>query len=260
MTPLLELRQLHFRYGPNKPAVLTGLSAQLRAESRIAILGPNGVGKSTLLLLMLGSLQADRGEVLIEGRPHHQYPRRQLSRWIGFVPQLEAIAFDYSVLEYVLLGRAPYLGVLQTPGAQDIRATEAALATLELTHLQNRSVLELSGGEQQLVSLARALVQKPRILLLDEPTAHLDLGNKSRVLTLLTRMQQEGMTVIFTTHDPEAAALAADHLLLLHAGKTLAAGSAKEVLTRQHLEAVYGVALTVRHIDGRPIVLLEEAG
>ena len=257
MTPVLELRQLHFSYGPNQPAVLTGLSAKLPAETRIAILGPNGVGKSTLLLMILGSLKANEGEVLIEGRPHHHYPRRQLSRWIGFVPQMETIAFDYSVSEYVLLGRAPYLGVLQTPGVDDFEAITSALDTLGLTHLRDRSVLELSGGEQQLVTLARALVQKPRILLLDEPTAHLDLGNKSRVLSLLTRMQREGMTVIFTTHDPEAAALAADHLLLLHGGRTLAAGSADEVLTKKNLETVYGVGLTVNHIDGRPIVLLE---
>jgi iron complex transport system ATP-binding protein len=257
MSSMVELKQLEFSYGPGHPQVLHGLNALLPAGESSAILGPNGVGKSTLLLLILGSLLPTQGQVLIEGQPHQHYQRRQLSRWIGFVPQMESIAFDYSVLEYVLFGRAPYLGVLQTPGAEDFSATEKALSRLGLLHLRHRSVLELSGGEQQLVTLARALVQQPRILLLDEPTAHLDLGNKSRVLRLLTRMQSQGMTVIFTTHDPEAAALAADHLVLIHEGKTLAAGSPSQVLTTTNLAAVYDVELQVKQVDGRPIVLLE---
>lgn len=258
MNTELSLKDLHFSYGTEHPAVLTGLNAELPNQARIAILGPNGVGKSTLLLLILGSLSPNQGQVLLDGKPHRQYPRRQLSRWIGFVPQMESIAFDYSVNEYVLLGRAPYLGIVQTPGPEDFAATEAALDTLGLTHLQHRSVLELSGGEQQLVTLARALVQRPRILLLDEPTAHLDLGNKSRLLSLLGRMQREGMTVIFTTHDPESAAIGADHLLLLHGGKVLAAGTPDQVLTARNLTTVYGVEVQVTQIDGRPIVLLEE--
>ncbi|MFP3853978.1 MAG: ABC transporter ATP-binding protein [Anaerolineales bacterium] len=258
MTPSLALQDLHFSYGDGHPPVLSGFSADLPSGARSAILGPNGVGKSTLLLLILGSLSPDRGQVLIDGEPHSHYPRRQLSRWIGFVPQIETVAFDYSVFEYVLLGRAPYLGVIQTPGERDFRAAEKGLARLNLTHLRNRSVLELSGGEQQMVTLARALVQKPQILLLDEPTAHLDLGNKRRVLSLLTRMQQEGMTIIFTTHDPEAAALAADHLLLMHKGQLLSAGDAQQVLTLDNLSTVYEVDVEIAQISGRPVVVLQD--
>lgn len=257
MTPLLQLEDLHFRYSPSADPVLSGLTAAIPENSRTAILGPNGAGKSTLLHLILGLRSPDSGDILLQGQPTASYTRRQLSHWIGFVPQVETIPFDFTVFEYVLLGRAPYLGVLETPGTPDAEATLASLEAMGVMALRDRSVLELSGGERQLVTLARALVQRPRLLLLDEPTAHLDLGNKSRVLQLLARLQSEGMTVLFTTHDPESAAIAADSMILLRAGRALAAGPRDRVLTEENLQALYQVPLRVERMDGRPIVVLQ---
>lgn len=257
MTPLLQLVGLHFRYSRRSAPVLKELTVSVPACSRTAILGPNGAGKSTLLRLILGIQQPQAGNITLEDLPISSYSRRQRSRWMGFVPQVESIPFDYSVFEYILLGRAPYLGVLETPGQADAEAATASLEAIGLLPLRDRSVLELSGGERQLVTLARALVQRPQLLLLDEPTAHLDLGNKSRVLDLLSQMQEEGMTILFTTHDPEVAALGADQLILLHDGQALAAGPRNQVLTRANLEALYGVPLRVDQLDGRPIVVLQ---
>ncbi len=256
MSALLDLEDLHFRYGSWSEPVLSGLTASIPANSRTAILGPNGAGKSTLLQLILGLRRPDTGSIRLQGQPISSYARRQLSRWIGFVPQLENIAFDYTVFEFVLLGRAPYLGVLETPGEADAAAAMAALEAMGLFDLRHRSILELSGGEQQLATLARAFVQRPRLLLLDEPTAHLDLGNKSRVLELLSQLQREGMSVLFTTHDPEVAAIGADSLILLHQGRSLAAGARDLVLTQGNLQTLYGTPLRVEHLDGRPIVML----
>jgi iron complex transport system ATP-binding protein len=257
VSAFLVLEDLRFRYRSRGAPVLSGLTASVPAHSCTAILGPNGAGKTTLLQLILGLRRPDAGSIRLEGKPTSSYTRRQLSRRIGFVPQGESIAFDFTVFEYVLLGRAPYLGLLETPGAADAASANAALAAMGLEELRGRSVLELSGGEQQLVSLARALVQRPRLLLLDEPTAHLDLGNKSRLLALLSQLQREGMSVLFTTHDPEVAALGADGLILLHQGGCLAAGPRDLVLTQENLRTLYGVPLQVEHVDGRPVVLLE---
>jgi iron complex transport system ATP-binding protein len=253
---VISLRDLWFSYnGPGRP-VLAGFSLHIPAGATTAILGPNGSGKTTLLRLILGVLTPGRGTVELAGRPVASYPRRERSRLVGLVPQDEHIPFSLSAVEYVLLGRAPYLRPLQAPGEEDYTIALAALATVGAAHLADRAVSTLSGGERQLAVIARALAQKPRVLLLDEPTAHLDLGNRGRLLGLLRGLVAEGMDLVLTTHDPNLAAEVADFVVLVGDGRVLDAGPAGEILVPDKLGATYGVPVEVHQLGGRRIVLL----
>ena len=253
-TPILTINDLSFSYTPGIPAAVEGVSFTIAPQSVTAILGPNGAGKTTLLHLLLGLKHPSRGSIKLNDRPLGELSRRELSQWIGLVPQSENLAFEYTVLEYILLGRAPYLGPLELPGAQDLVIAHEALKEIGIESLSARSVLALSGGEQQLVTLARALAQKPRILLLDEPTSHLDLANRNITLRLMNQLRRNGTTVIFTTHDPEAAALVADSLVLMRAGQVLDAGSMENTFTNARLSQTYGTPIEVVRLDGLWIV------
>lgn len=254
-TPILSFEKVVFRYQPQDHRVLDELSLQITPASITAILGPNGVGKTTLLHLGLGWRRPQSGQVLLDGKDLLSYRRSELGQRIGLVPQTEHIAYDYSILEYVLLGRAPYLMPLEMPGEADCRAAQRALATVGLNNMSNRPVTELSGGERQLVLVARALAQQPRLLLLDEPTNHLDLGNKIHLLELLRDLKDSGVTVVFTTHEPEVAAVLADQLVLMRDGKVQHAGSLQEQFTSERLSETYNTPVEVHEVAGRRVVI-----
>ena len=175
MNDILRFEQVAFTY-TNGKEVLHTLSLDLREGCPTVILGPNGSGKTTLLHIALGWLKPSNGRVLLAGKPLRAYSRRELGQWMGLVPQSEHTPFEYSLLEYVLLGRAPYLHPLAMPEASDYARAQAALERVGMGELSGRSILRLSGGERQLVLVARALAQETRLLLLDEPTSHLDLA------------------------------------------------------------------------------------
>lgn len=251
----ISLKELSFGYTPTAPSVLRDVSLQIPSRSVTALLGPNGSGKTTLLHLLLGLLMPNAGHILLGGKPHDHYSRRELSRLMGLVPQNEHVTFDLSLLEYVLLGRAPYLSLLELPKEQDREIAFQALVTAGLDALWDRAVPTLSGGERQLATLARVLAQEPHILLLDEPTSHLDIKNRRRILQVLSELIDGGKTVILTTHDPNEAAAVADHVILLRDGKALAAGPTTQVLTSANLSATYEVDVEVTRVNGRLFVI-----
>jgi len=265
---ILSVQGLWFGYnGPGHP-VVRDLSLRVPEGTVTAILGPNGSGKTTLLRLLLGVLRPRSGEICIAGRPlwpgsragqegKAPYSRTERARLLGLVPQDEHIPFDFSVLEYVLMGRAPYLGPLDMPGEADYRAAAEALERVGLAELRDRPLPTLSGGERQLASVARALAQQTRILLLDEPAAHLDLGNQGRLLDIMRDLAAGGTTLVLTTHDPNLASSVAGHAVLVQAGQVLAAGPTDEVLTAELLSATYGTPVSVYQVDGRRIILLK---
>lgn len=255
---IISLDKLRFGYDGDHRTVLNDLSLEIPPGAITAILGPNGAGKTTLLHVILGLLPPRAGHVLLDGRAQPTLSRREMSRLIGLVPQAEYIPFDFSVLEYVLLGRSPYLGMLEMPSEEDYRVATDVLHSLGLADLRHRAVTEISGGERQMVMLARSLAQQPRILLLDEPTSHLDLSNKSRLLRVLRQLAERGVTVVFTTHDPEAAIAIAQYLIMMRDGRTLASGALADVLTADNLIATYGTPIRLVHVDDRPVVLLDE--
>jgi iron complex transport system ATP-binding protein len=253
---MIRVQDLSFTYERALRPALDRISLEIPPGTITAILGPNGSGKTTLLHLLLGILSPTQGTILIAGQPREEYTRRMLSRMVGLVPQDENVPFELDVLEYVLLGRAPYLGLMEKPGRDD---EEAALAVLEATGLIpliQRTVPSLSGGERQLVTVARALAQEPRILLLDEPTSHLDLRNTRRILQIARELAGRGVTIVFTTHDPNAAAASSDRVVLLRRGQVVAAGAVREVLTSETLTATYEMPVEVIQVGERPVVLV----
>jgi iron complex transport system ATP-binding protein len=253
---VLSASGLSFRYNGSGRDVLHDLSLEVPGGMVTAILGPNGSGKTTLLRLLLGVLRPQQGAIRVAGRPQEGYSRRQLSQLVGLVPQDEHLPFDFSILEYVLLGRAPYLHPLATPGEADTRLALDALRAAGLEGMQARPLPNLSGGERQLAVLARTLAQQPRILLMDEPAAHLDLGNQGRLLDIIGELARGGTTVVLTTHDANLASAIADHVVLMAEGRILEAGPVDAVISADKLSATYGVPIAVGTIDGRRVVLL----
>lgn len=256
MTAILAFDHLSFGYRPNSE-VLHDVCLSFESGSVTGLLGPNGAGKTTLLHLALGWLRPSAGRVKLDERPLADYSRQELGRRMGLVPQSEAVPFEYSVLEYVLLGRAPYLAPLEMPGEMEILAAQAALERVGLHGLEQRSMLEISGGERQLALTARSLAQEPQILLLDEPTAHLDLGNKARLLQILRLLNEQGVTILFTTHDPELASLLCTHLVLVEKGRPLTAGPVEGMLTPENLSRLYGLPVKLESLRGKKIVFWE---
>ncbi|MCX5976115.1 MAG: ABC transporter ATP-binding protein [Coprothermobacterota bacterium] len=250
----LEAKKLCAGYPPRR-AVLHEIDLDLPAGQVTAILGPNGSGKTTLLHALIGLVPRASGEVRFSGKLLQSYTRRELSRHVGLVPQEERVAFEFTVLEYVLFGRAPHLGPLQTPGREDVEMALQALARTGVEALRERRLPSLSGGERQLAVIARALAQEPQVLLLDEPIAHLDLGNHGRLRSLLRELARNGTAICFTAHDPNFAASCADRLLLLRGGRVVAEGPLNRTFQEGLLSEVYGIPLRVLRREGWPLLV-----
>jgi len=210
------------------------------------IIGPNGSGKTTLLKVMAGILKSQTDQLEILNRPVDHYSRKALARTIAFVPQMIPVDFPFSVTEIVLMGRSPYLGMLGLEQEKDLEIAKQALTFTGVEHLAHRKLDQLSGGEQQRVFVAKAICQEPEIILLDEPTASLDLAHQVRLMDLMEKLKNErGITVVMVSHDVNLAAMYGDRLLLLDKGEIVNLGAPKEVLTFQTLEQVYGCTLLV---------------
>lgn len=247
----IEAHALSFSYG-GKP-VLRDVSFSASDGEVIALLGPNGVGKSTLFRCLLGFLKPSGGIVLVGGRPIDGYTSRALAREIAYIPQSYSPAFNYTVRESVLMGVTARLGALEVPSAEQHALVDGTLAQLGIAQLAERGSRQISGGERQLMLIARALVQNARTLLMDEPTASLDYGNSFRVMDRVSRLGASGYTVIFSSHDPNQAFRFATRVLAMKDGTLLADGPPAEVLTSAVLSALYGADVAVRsvEIDGK---------
>jgi iron complex transport system ATP-binding protein len=255
MNELLAFDRISFGYGAKDRPVLDDLSLVVQAGTVTAILGPNGAGKSTLLHLALGWLRPWSGRVLIDGRPIGTYTRRELGQSLSLVPQVERTPFEYTVMDYVLLARAPYLAPLAMPGSADEQVARDAIEEVGLGRLGGRTITTLSGGERQSVLVARALAQQPRLLLMDEPTSHLDLAHKMKLIHLLRERRSRGTTVLLTTHEPDVAAAIASHVVLMREGRIRGAGELGEVFTAGNLSDTYGVPVRIARVGGRQVVL-----
>ena len=226
--------------------VLADLSFQVPTGGFFIIIGPNGSGKTTLLKLTAGLLTVQAGQIAVHSRAIGDYTARELARRMAYVPQSVPVTFAFTVLQVVMMGRAPHLGMLGFEGEQDLALAREAMQLAGVAHLADRRLDQLSGGERQRVFIARAICQKPEIMLLDEPTAALDLAHQVRVMDLMARLKTEqGMTVIMVSHDLNLAAMYADRLLLLDRGRLAGIGPPAEVLRFDLLERVYGCTLLV---------------
>ena len=251
---MLRAVDVSFAYGrtggTSVPPVLQNVSAELARGQILGILGPNGSGKTTLLRLLSGTRVPTSGDVLLDEMSLRRSSRRALAQRIAVVPQETQLAFDYTVMEMVLMGRHPHLGLFQLEGPADLAIARDALGATGTAELEARQFSTLSGGEKQRVVIASALAQSSDILLLDEPTASLDLGYQLEVASLLLRLSRErGITIAVSTHDLNFAANVCQQLVMLRAGRVIAAGATSEVLTPEHVRALYDVTADV-HVHG----------
>lgn len=227
-------------------SVLKNLSFSVGKGEFFIIIGPNGSGKTTLLKIFAGLLSPLQGRIEIFGHLIGNYRQKSLAKTIAMVPQQLPLDFPFTVAEAVLMGRSPYHRGLAIESEMDFSIAQQAMAFTEIEHLSDRRLDELSGGEQQRVFIARAICQEPQIMLLDEPTASLDLAHQVRIMDLMERLKAEkGVTVVMVSHDVNIAAMYADQLLLLKAGQILSIGRPREVLSFKNLEASYGCKLLV---------------
>jgi iron complex transport system ATP-binding protein len=250
--PRIEVRHAEFRFGER--VVFRALDFDVYPGEVLTILGPNGCGKSTLLRCLGGTLTLDEGTVRIDQFDITALDVRSRARKIGFLFQDHIPSFPFPVLDVVSMGRTPYLSFFGSPAAADMALAEEALDQMGVIHLKDRPYTELSGGERQLVLLARTLVQQPAVVLLDEPTTHLDSRNQVRSLTKIGALAAKGMSVIMTTHDPNQAFLFPGRTVLMHPGGSVTVGPAADVITAPSLSAAYGTdiqVLTIARSDGR---------
>jgi iron complex transport system ATP-binding protein len=245
---MLAVESLAFGY-PQR-TVGRDVSFTLDAGEVMCVLGPNGSGKTTLLRTLLGLLPLREGKILFNGENLQSLPRRDVARIAGYVPQAHSPYFAYSVRDMVLMGRSAHLGTFSMPEAHDREVAARALESLGISHLADRPVTEISAGERQLALVARALAQEPRLLVMDEPTASLDFGNQVRVLERIAALAGGGISILFSTHDPDHAFLAAQRALLLAEGRVLALGTPREVIRADTLERLYHVAVQVVPLEG----------
>jgi iron complex transport system ATP-binding protein len=254
VTPRLALEGVGARLGPR--AVLGGVDLAVAPGEVVGLLGRNGAGKTTLLRIACGVLQPEAGRVLLDGAPLAALGRRARARAVALVPQDTQIPFPFSVAEVVLMGRTPHLGPLGFEGARDLAVARRALERMGIAALADRSILSLSGGERQLAIVARALAQEPRLLLLDEPTAFLDLRHRLEVLTVVRELAAGGTSALVVSHDLAVAARFCDRVALLAGGRVLASGPPSEVLTPDLLRAGFGIEADVQTgPDGVPVVV-----
>lgn len=238
--------------------VIDGVSITIPAGGLVGILGPNGSGKTTLLRLLSGTRRPTSGRVLLDDRPLDTLSRREVARRIAVVPQETTLAFEYTVLEMVLMGRHPHLGLFELEGPDDLVIAREMLRATGTAELENRRFSTLSGGEKQRVVIAAALTQAADILLLDEPTASLDLAYQLEVASLLTELNRaRGVTIAISTHDLNLASSVCRELVLLKAGRVLANGRTEDVLTPQNVRDLYDVDADVhRHDRGGHLIVV----
>jgi iron complex transport system ATP-binding protein len=248
----LEARALAFGY-PGKP-VGRGVDLAVGAGDVLCLLGPNGAGKTTLFKTLLGLLPLQGGEIRIGGAPLDRLKRRDIAQRIAYIPQAHTPPFPFAVRDVVLMGRTARLGPFESPGRADRDAAEHALDLLGIAALADADYTRISGGQRQLALIARALAQETPLLVMDEPTASLDFGNQALVLREIRRLVDQGFGIVLSTHDPDHAFACATRVMLLHDGRVLAEGAPSDVLTPDHMQRMYGVAVTIERLaDGRTV-------
>lgn len=257
--PALEFEDVGVCLGARE--VLRSVSFALHRGEVLALAGPNGAGKTTLFRIASRVLTPDTGRIRVLGRPIDALSRREMARALAVVPQDASIAFPFSVSEIVLMGRSPHLGTLGFETRDDVERARDAMTRVGIEDLAERSILSLSGGERQLVLIARALAQDPQVLLLDEPTAHLDLRHRIGVLELVRDFARDERSALMVSHDLTLAARTSDRIALLGQGELLATGPPRDVLTPANLREAFGIdAEVVSAPDGSPIVVPQRSG
>ena len=258
---MIEVKSVFFRY--HKEWVLQDVSFRVEKGEFVGLIGPNGSGKTTLLKVLYRLLSPQNGEVLFELVPLKRMDRKDIAKRIGVVAQETHLLFPFSVMEIVLMGRSPYLGHLMFESEKDLEIARKAMEWTETLPFSDRSIDELSGGERKRVFIARALAQEPEVILLDEPTANLDIHHQVDFLDLILTLNRErGLTIIMASHDMNIASEFCDRLILLQEGRIYKIGTPNEVITKENIERVYGCEVWVDQnpLSGMPRITLLKKG
>ena len=245
----LEVKDLSFSYGDNK--VLDNVSFSSPGGEAIAVLGPNGVGKSTFFKCILGFLPIRKGKIEIEGKDISIMKGKELSKYIAYIPQSSNPVFNHTVLDSVAMGMNNQIGLFSVPGEKEREKAAAALDRLGILKLKDRGCLNISGGERQLMLIARAMVQDARIIVMDEPTSSLDYGNSYRVMETIMSLSKDGYTILFSTHDPDAAMRYSDRVIAFYKGEIIRDGKPSTVLNTDVLSTLYSINVAIRNVRVR---------
>ena len=253
MNARIQAEDIAFSYSHDLArAVFRNVSLVVQSGEVFCLLGPNGIGKSTLLKCLCNILRIQQGRILLNARDLTEFKLPDVAKQIGYVPQGLTSAFPFRIKDIIIMGRAPHLSVLASPSPADMEIAYRAMETVGVAHLADRPCNGVSGGEWQLTLIARALVQEPQILLLDEPTSHLDMGNQMKILRVIKDLSEAGMTIVMASHFPDHAFLVSSVVAILKDGRIAQVGTPDEVITEGNMRATYGV-------DVR-IIQLEEGG
>lgn len=239
---ILETDNLSFHYH-NGRLIFHSVSFNVGKGEVLSILGPNGSGKSTLLNCLANLYKPVTGEILLDGQPMSKMGLRDVACMVGYVPQIHMPTYAFTVREFAVMGRTPYIGAFATPSRDDYRIADEALERIGVAHLRDKPYTEISGGERQQVTLARVIAQQPQLVLLDEPTAHLDYGNQHRVIQMIRQLAEEGYALIMTTHNPEHAIILDGKVAILNRKGVLSIGQAAETLNAETLSDLYELSI-----------------
>lgn len=230
--------------------VFQDIDFSLNKGELLCLLGPNGTGKSTLIKCITKILTLEEGTISYDGTDISNFTYEELAKKIGYVPQSHYSAFPYSVKDLIIMGRAPHLSLFSVPSEKDFDLAYKSMETVGISHLADRPCTELSGGEQRLVLIARVLTQQPDILLLDEPTSHLDMGNQVRLLKLVNDLTKTGLSIIMSSHFPDHAFISSQKVALMKDGKLIGLGYPENIVNEENLKKVYGIDVKIKEIQG----------
>lgn len=246
---LFEVKNISFSYEGEE--IFSDISFSIDKGDVLCILGPNGTGKTTLIKCLNGLHDIDSGEILIEGKNIKKLSFREISKYIGYIPQSHVPSFPFKVLDVVIMGRAPYLNLGESPKKKDVDIAINALKTLGIDHLKDKEYTNLSGGERQLVFLARVLCQQPDILILDEPTSHLDFGNQIKLLEIIDNLASSGLSIIMSSHFPDHAFLSSTKVAILKNKEFIDFGTPDDVVTEENLKKAYSIDVKLIELDNK---------
>ena len=244
---ILEARNLSFRYH-NSRMIFSDVNFDIAPGEVLSIIGINGAGKSTLLNCLAGLFGLKTGEIFLESKPMKNMNRTEIAKIVGYVPQTHNAIYPFTVLEFVVMGRTPHIGFLSSPSKEDYKIADDALEKMRISHLRDKAYTEISGGERQLALIARVIAQQPKLILLDEPTSHLDFGNQYRAVGLIKELSDMGFAVIMTTHMPDHAIILDGKVGVLDRNGKLAVGAVNEIMTDKNLSDLYGINVKTKFI------------
>jgi iron complex transport system ATP-binding protein len=239
----LEIKNLAFAY--DREPIFENVSLNVEKGEVVCLLGPNGSGKTTLFKTILGLYRSCEGQIIVNGKDVSNCSRRELAKIMGYVPQNHIPPFPYSVIDVVLMGRTAHINNYAVPSELDYQIACEAMANVSISYLEGKTYTEISGGERQLVLIARALAQQPEILIMDEPTSSLDYGNQIRLLKHIKRLAAQGLSIIMSTHSPDHALYCASKAIMLKDGRIFCSGKAEEVITESNLSQIYGIDIEI---------------